>query len=155
MGYFCFDLRDKDKKNHRNLLLSPLLQLCAQSDICCDILSRLHSAHNGGRKTPSDDALTKCLKQMLSFTSQHPLYLVMDALDECPKNLGLPSPREQVFELVKDPVDLHPSADRGAIASAWCRCRCSGRRRIATTVARILRWTCGRCRMATRSWCRR
>jgi hypothetical protein len=107
MGYFYFDFRDEDKKNHRNLLLSLLLQLSAQSEICCDILSRLHTAHNDGRKTPSDGALTKCLKQMLSFTSLRPIYLVMDALDECPNNLGLPSPREQVLELVKDLLDLH------------------------------------------------
>jgi hypothetical protein len=44
---------------------------------------------------------------MFSFTSQRPIYLVMDGLDECPNNLGLPSPREQVLELVKDLVDLH------------------------------------------------
>jgi hypothetical protein len=106
MGYFYFDFRDKDKKNHRNLLLSLLLQLSAQSSICCNVLSSLHTAHRDGTETPSDDALTKCLKQMLSFTSKRPIYLVMDALDECPNNLGLPSPREQVLELVKDLVDL-------------------------------------------------
>jgi hypothetical protein len=107
MGYFYFDFRDKDKKSHRNLLLSLLLQLSAQSIICFNVLSRLHTVHCDGTETPSDDALTKCLKQMLSFTSQRPIYLVMDALDECPNNLGLPSPREQVLELVKDLVDLH------------------------------------------------
>jgi hypothetical protein len=107
MGYFYFDFRDKDKKNCRNLLLSLLLQLSAQSDICCDILSHLHSDHRDGTATASDAHLTKCLKAMLSFTSQHPTYLVMDALDECPNNSGLPSPREQVLQLVKDLVDLH------------------------------------------------
>ena len=44
---------------------------------------------------------------MLSFPSQHPIYLVMDALDECPNNSGMPSSREQVLTLVKDLVDLH------------------------------------------------
>jgi NACHT domain len=107
MGYFYFDFRDKDKKNHRNLLLSLLLQLSAQSTICFNLLSSLYTIHRDGKETPSNDALTKCLKQMLSFTSQLPIYLVMDALDECPNNLGLPSPREQVLELVKDLVDLH------------------------------------------------
>jgi NACHT domain len=107
MGYFYFDFRDKDKKNHRNLLLSLLLQLSAQSSICCNLLSSLHTVHRDRTETPSDDALIKCLKQMLSFTSQRPIYLVMDALDECPNNFGLPSPREQVLEIVKDLVDLH------------------------------------------------
>jgi hypothetical protein len=106
MAYFYFDFRDKDKKNRRNLLMSLLVQLSAQSDIYCDMLSRLHSAHRDGTETASDATLTKCLKQMLLFPSQRPIYLVMDALDECPKNTGLPSSREQVLELVKDLVDL-------------------------------------------------
>jgi hypothetical protein len=109
MGYFYFDFRDEDKTNHRNLLLSLLLQLSAQSEICCDILLRLHTSHKGGRKTSSDGALTKCLKRMLSFTSQLPIYLVMDALDECPNSLDLPSPRKQVLELVKDPRLIYTS----------------------------------------------
>jgi len=32
--------------------------------------------------------------------------LVMDALDECPNNSGIPPSREQVLQLVKDLVDL-------------------------------------------------
>jgi hypothetical protein len=107
MAYFYFDFRDEDKKNHRNLLFSLLLQLSAQSDMCCDILTRLHSTHCDGTATPSDGALTKCLIEMLSFPSQLPIYLVMDALDECPNNSGMPSSREQVLALVKDLVDLH------------------------------------------------
>jgi hypothetical protein len=109
MGYFYFDFRDEDKRNLRNLLGSLLLQLSAQSNICCDILSRLHSTHRDDIATIRDGALTKCLKEMLSITSrlQHPIYLVMDALDECPDSYGLPSPREQVLELVTELVDLH------------------------------------------------
>jgi hypothetical protein len=111
MGYFYFDVCDEDKRNHKNLLRSFLLQLSAQSNIFCDILSRLHSTHSNDTATISDGALTKCLKEMLSVTSQlqveHPIYLVMDALDECPNTSGLPSPREQVLELVKDLVDLY------------------------------------------------
>jgi NACHT domain len=106
MGYFYFDFRDEDKRNHRNLLLSLLLQLSDQSDIYCDILSRLHSAHNG-TQSPSEDDLTNCLKEMLSFSSRHHIWLIMDALDECPNTYDTPSPREQVLELVKDLVVLH------------------------------------------------
>jgi NACHT domain len=107
LGFFYFDFRDEDKKNHRNLLLSLLLQLSTQSDIYCDILSRLHSTHCDGIQAPSDDALTKCLNEMLSSPSQRPVYLVVDALDECPDNSGMPSSREQVLDLIKDLVDLH------------------------------------------------
>jgi hypothetical protein len=109
IGYFYFDVCDEDKRNHKNLLRSFLLQLSAQSNICCDILSRLHSTHRDDIATISDGALTNCLKEMLSVTSQleHPIYLVMDALDECQNTSGLPPPREQVLELVKDLVGLY------------------------------------------------
>jgi NACHT domain len=107
MGYFYFDFRDEDKKNHRNLLLSLLFQLSSQSNIYCDILSRHHSTHSNGTQAPSDDTLTKCLTEMLSIPSQLPVYLVVDALDECPDNRGMPSSREQVLNVIKDLVDLH------------------------------------------------
>jgi hypothetical protein len=35
-----------------------------------------------------------------------PVYLVMDALDECPNALGFPTSREKVLELVKTLVEL-------------------------------------------------
>jgi NACHT domain len=108
IGYFYFDFRDEDKRNHRSLLRSFLFQLSGQSNICCDILSRLQSTHRDDTATIGDDALTRCLKEMLSVTSEleHPVYLIMDALDECPNTSGLPSPREQVLELVKELVEL-------------------------------------------------
>ena len=38
---------------------------------------------------------------------QVPIYLVMDALDECPNDSGIPSSREKVLKLVKELVGLH------------------------------------------------
>jgi hypothetical protein len=41
---------------------------------------------------------------------QVPIYLIMDALDECPNDSGIPSSREKVLELVKELVELrHPN----------------------------------------------
>ena len=41
---------------------------------------------------------------------QVPIYIVMDALDECPNDSGIPSSREKVLELVRDLVELrHPN----------------------------------------------
>jgi len=102
MAYFYCDFRDKDKQNCRNLLLSILSQLCAQSDPCCDILARVYAEHDNGSQKPSDATLTKCLTEALSLTSQGPVYLIVDALDECPNNSGLPTAREEVLDLVKD-----------------------------------------------------
>ena len=107
MAYFYCDFRDEDKQNCRNLLLSILSQLWDQSDLCCDILSRIYLAHDKGKRKPSDDSLAKCLTEVLSLMAQSPVYLIMDAVDECPNNSGMPTAREEVLDLVKTLVDLH------------------------------------------------
>jgi hypothetical protein len=107
MGYFYFDFRDTDKQSLRSLLSSLLIQLSAHSDTFCDILSRLYLEHENGALMPSDFALTRCLKEMITFPYHGPVYLIMDGLDECPNDDGLPSPRKQVLDLVEDLVRLH------------------------------------------------
>jgi len=107
MVYFYCDFRDEEKQSCRNLALSILLQLAVQSDLCCDILSCLHLAHDDGGRKPSDGALIQCLKEMLLLPTHGPVYLIIDALDECPNNSGLPTAREEVLSLVQELVDLH------------------------------------------------
>ncbi len=106
MAYFYFDFRDIDKRSRRNLLPSLLVQLSARSDTFCDVLSRLYKAHDDGVRQPSDSALVHCLKEMLTLPDQAPVYLILDALDECPNTSGVPSSREQVLDLVKELVAL-------------------------------------------------
>jgi hypothetical protein len=106
MAYFYFDMRDFDKQTLHGLLSSLLTQLAFRSDPFCDILSRLYEAHGDGARQPSDTALIHCLKEMLTLPNHGPVYLVMDGLDECPNDDGLPSPREQVLDLVEDLVNL-------------------------------------------------
>ena len=106
VAYFYFDFRDIDKRSRRKLLPSLLVQLSARSDPFCDILSRLHKAHDDGARQPSDRALVNCLKEMLTLPDKAPVYLILDALDECPNTSGVPSSREQVLGLVKELVDL-------------------------------------------------
>ena len=48
-----------------------------------------------------------CLKEMLTLEAEGPTYIIMDALDECPITSTVPSPREEVLELVEDLVGLH------------------------------------------------
>ena len=106
-AYFYFDFRDSSKRDTRNLLSTLLVQLCAQSNPFCDILSDLYSAHDRGSQQPSEDALTECLTKMLKIPGQGPIYIVIDALDECPNSPGIPSPREQVLDILQELVDLH------------------------------------------------
>ena len=102
MAYFYFDFRDIDKQKLRNLLPSLLIQLSARSDPCCDILSRLYLLHDRGVRKPSDRAMVECLKEMLTLDAQVPTYIIMDGLDECPITSTIPSPREEVLELVEE-----------------------------------------------------
>ncbi len=57
-----------------------------------------------GAQQPGNGALIDCLKEMLAVATQHPLFIIMDALDECPDDTGLPTLREAVLDLVKDLV---------------------------------------------------
>ena len=106
VAYFYCDFRDEDKQTCRNFVISTISQLCAQSNLCCDILSRIYLAHNKGARKPSDETLTKCLTEMVSLPVQGPVYLILDALDECPNNSGLPTAREEVLDLINDLVTL-------------------------------------------------
>ncbi|KAN0136399.1 hypothetical protein V8E53_005767 [Lactarius tabidus] len=106
MAYFYFDFRDVNKKSRRNLLSSLLVQLSTCSNAFCDILSRLYTAHDNGTRQTSNNDLTQCLKDMLTLPDQRPVYLIIDALDECPNTSDIPSARKRVLDLVTDLVGL-------------------------------------------------
>ena len=106
MGYFYFDFRDTNKQHRRDLVHSLLTQLSTRSNPRGDILSRLHEAYDWGKKQPSESVLVQCLEEMLALPDQHPVYIIIDALDECPNTSGMPSPREQVLDLLKKLIDL-------------------------------------------------
>jgi hypothetical protein len=106
MSYFYFDFRDINKQNWHNLLHSLLTQFSTRSGPYCDILLRLYSAHDDGARQPSDDLLIQCLKEMLTLPDHPPIYLIIDALDECSNISGIPSPRERVLRLLKELVEL-------------------------------------------------
>jgi hypothetical protein len=101
--YYC-DLRQEEKRDLRGLVSALLVQLCRQSDSCCDILSKFYSEHDRGSRHPSEDALVGCLKDLLKL-SGHTLYLVVDALDECPNTSAISSglsARVKVLNLIEE-----------------------------------------------------
>ena len=109
MAYFYFDFKDLKKQTCRDLLLSLVSQLSTRSRSCCGILHRVYEAHENGTRQPSDDSLKQCLEQMLRLRMpvQGPIFIVLDALDECPDSFTFPSPRDEVLHFVKELVDLH------------------------------------------------
>jgi len=109
MCYFYFDFRDIRKQHWHDLVQSLLTQLSDQSGPCCDILSRLYEERDNGAKQPSDISLEQSLKEMLTL-HERPMYLMIDALDECSDSSGIPSSRERDLLLLKDLVGLrHPN----------------------------------------------
>ena len=106
MVYFYFDFRDLQKQTCRDLLRSLVFQLSTRSSPCCDILHRVYKAHDDGTRQPSDDTLKACLGEMLRLLAQGRVFFILDALDECPDSSGIPSPRDEVLQLVKELVDL-------------------------------------------------
>jgi hypothetical protein len=105
MAYFVFDFRDSQKQSLSDMIPSLLTQLSDQSDRYCNILARFYSTHNRGTQMPTGGVLTQCLKEMLSLPRMNAVYIIMDAIDECPNIPGVPSPREEILELLKDLVE--------------------------------------------------
>jgi hypothetical protein len=110
--FFFFDFKDEAKQDSRALLSSLLIQLCDQSDSCFKALFDLYSSHKRGEKQPSEDALLQCLKNMILGSGEVPIYVIVDALDECPdisKKIGVPRPRRKALQIVKELVELRSS----------------------------------------------
>jgi hypothetical protein len=101
-GFFYCDFREDQKRDLRGLLSSVLVQLCHQSDSYYDILLKFYEEHAEGSQHPSDDALTGCLKDLLKLPGLAPVYLIVDALDECPNASAVPSARAKVLTLIKE-----------------------------------------------------
>jgi hypothetical protein len=107
LGFFYHDFRDDQKKDRHGLLSSLLVQLCHQSDAYCDLLTQFYMGHDDGSRQPNDNALFRCLMDILELPGQAPVYLIVDALDECPSTSSLPSPRENVLKLFEELIDSH------------------------------------------------
>jgi hypothetical protein len=102
IAYYYFDFKDAAKRDLRGLLSSILTQLGADSDKCLRVLSQLHMTYRDGSEQPSEESLAQVLKIMLKDSVQLPVYVIVDALDECPDNNATPSARKKVLDFMKD-----------------------------------------------------
>jgi hypothetical protein len=108
LAMYYYDFREDQKKDLRGLLSSVLFQLCSQSDAYYNVLSTFHSTHHTGTQSslsPSDNELVQCLTDLLNLPGQVPVYLIVDALDECPSTSSLSSHREQVLSFLEDLIE--------------------------------------------------
>jgi ankyrin repeat protein len=106
MAYFYCDFRDPKKQDVSGLLASLLAQFSAKSDPCYNVLSALYSKYDAGSRQPNEVALTECLKAVLNTKGQPPIFIFIDAIDECPNSTDIVSPRDRVLILVEKLVVL-------------------------------------------------
>jgi hypothetical protein len=106
MVYYYFDFRDTAKQDIHGLITSLLTQLSTKSDRCATILSDLYSKHDSGSQQPGNDVLKQCFVEMLQLPESPTVYIIVDALDECPNTSGVEPPREHVLKLVNELVSL-------------------------------------------------
>jgi len=105
LAYHYFDFKDTSKSHVRGLLASLLFQLGNNSDRCWDVLHELYDENFYRRfEALSYADLSMCLKSMVELPGQIPVFIIMDALDECPSTTGTPSAREEVLDFVEDLV---------------------------------------------------
>jgi hypothetical protein len=102
LAFFYCDFREDQKKDLRGLLSSLLVQLCHQSDSYCDILFKFYSEHAEGSRHSNDDELARCLTDLLKLPGHAPVYVIVDALDECPNTSAVLSPRAKVLNLIEE-----------------------------------------------------
>ncbi|KAJ7135325.1 hypothetical protein C8R46DRAFT_1201582 [Mycena filopes] len=112
LAYFYFKYSDKAQDALRGMLSSVISQLAKYWDFKDQ--SPLHALHKecDGRQ-PSLSELTGVLKQLVQALSRHPIFIVLDALDESPKpnELGplfrdlLQSAGNQVYVFVTSRVE--------------------------------------------------
>jgi hypothetical protein len=109
IGYFFFDFKDTGKWDICALLLSLLIQPSNQSDSYSDKLLTLYSSHHCRSKLPKlgNSTLMRCLEEILTLPQQIPVYLIIDALDECPYSSGIPSSCGKLLKFVKVLVESH------------------------------------------------
>jgi hypothetical protein len=104
LAYHYFNYNDTAKNDLHGLLSSLLMQLSDRSLGCWGVLYRLYTACQDGAEQPSEAALVGCLESMLELPGRASIFIIVDALDECPGTTGTPSSRQTVLDFVKNLV---------------------------------------------------
>ena len=105
LAYYYFDFRDVKKQDCYGLLSSLLSQLSAKSDGFYKMLSKFYSDNASGTGKPDSGTLTGWIEDMLSLPGQGPIYIIIDAIDECPRT-GTLFKREEILGLIDELVNL-------------------------------------------------
>jgi ankyrin repeat protein len=94
IGFFYFTFNDESKKDESAMLRALLLQLSNQRQDGYKDLTSLCESYSAG--TPPPYVLLDCLRRLIQRFDQ--VYLMLDALDESPRN----GPRERVLDVLEE-----------------------------------------------------
>jgi hypothetical protein len=94
--YFFFDFNDAAKQEVSYCVSSITAQLCSQTNVIPAQLTQLYKHCNYGMKQPNLSELKEILFNVIKNLEQ--VFIVIDALDECPKN----GEREDLLGMILD-----------------------------------------------------
>ena len=92
----------KIKRTYAGYSLLSWSNFFYQSDSYANILSKFYSEYPHGSRHAGHDVLAGVLKNLLKHPGHAPVYLIVDALDECPNTSSIPSPRDEVLNLIEE-----------------------------------------------------
>jgi hypothetical protein len=110
VAYFYFDFNDTEKQNAANCVSSLIAQLCSQVVDLPEKLKKLYKECNDGKQKAAMRDL-KAVLELFAVIEEVDVFIVADALDECPKNakkLG-EEPRKELLELITEIKAWSPS----------------------------------------------
>jgi hypothetical protein len=97
LAYWYFTVADTGKQNVSNYLSSVVADALVNRRDLPEFLQLQYDISNYGQQGPSLDRLLAMLKEVIAGFQD--LYLVIDALDECPRSDGQ---REALLDLLRD-----------------------------------------------------
>ncbi|MCJ1391258.1 hypothetical protein MMC18_004121 [Xylographa bjoerkii] len=103
--YFYFDFNTGEKQNVSNCLSSLVGQICHHSGLVPKELQELHNKCNIGNQRPALFDLAEIMKIYTTCSDLQDIYVVLDALDECPKG----DLRDELLNLITDICSWSPS----------------------------------------------
>jgi ankyrin repeat domain-containing protein 50 len=96
LAYFYFDFNDTEKQEVSTFVSSLIAQLCNQVVDIPEQLEDLYKRCNNGRQKATMRELKTILSRMMKDLED--VFIVVDALDECPKN----GEREELLEFITE-----------------------------------------------------
>ncbi|KAJ7178133.1 ankyrin repeat-containing domain protein [Mycena filopes] len=104
--YFYFDTNNPDQNTVTHLLSSLVSQLSIQAHLPDEKLKTLWKSYNNGQQLPTTASLTSDALLPLLAECKKPVYIVLDALDECSDHLKLLKLITQIVDQKLDNVHL-------------------------------------------------